>query len=258
MKTRKRILGLGPVLAGLLAVSGTSLHASGIHSSESDQGSKTRVLMMPLDSMDGLEVRSIRENGLEPVKTTADIVAFQGRRALRIINDPGVTAEGTGAGDQVIAIVNTSEFREGTIEADIAGLPRAGAPLGTPGFVGIAFRVQNHGSRYEAFYLRPGNSHSGDQLHRNHSIQYVSWPDFPWKRLRDESPGVYESYADIAAHTWIRMKIVVTRTTARLYINGADEPCLIVNDLKLGDSHGQVALYSSSDTEAYFSNLTIK
>jgi hypothetical protein len=208
--------------------------------------------------MDGLEVRSIRENGLHPVKTTADIVTFEGRRALRVINDPGVTAEGIGAGDQVIAIVNSSEFRDGTIEADVIGLPREGAPLGTPGFVGIAFRVQDHGSRYEAFYLRPGNSRSGDQLHRNHSTQYVSWPDFPWKRLRDETPGVYESYAALAPRGWIRMKVVVTGTSASLYINGAEEPCLIVNDLKLGESHGQVALYSSSDTEAYFSNLTIK
>ena len=45
---------------------------------------------------------------------------------------------------------------------------------------------------------------------------------------------------------------------AQLYVNEADQPCLIVNDLKLGESHGQVALWTGSDTEAYFSNLEVK
>ena len=48
------------------------------------------------------------------------------------------------------------------------------------------------------------------------------------------------------------------RDESQLYVNGADQPCLIVNDLKLGDLNGQVALWTGSDTEAYFSNLTVK
>jgi hypothetical protein len=54
------------------------------------------------------------------------------------------------------------------------------------------------------------------------------------------------------------MKIVVSGTKARLYVNGADQPCLIVNDLKLGERHGQIALWAHVATEAYFSNLTVK
>jgi hypothetical protein len=53
------------------------------------------------------------------------------------------------------------------------------------------------------------------------------------------------------------MKIVVAGTKAQLYINGAAQPCLIVNDLKLGDSAGQIALWAHPTTDAYFSNLTI-
>jgi hypothetical protein len=41
-------------------------------------------------------------------------------------------------------------------------------------------------------------------------------------------------------------------------VNGAEQPCLIVNDLKLGKGRGRVALWAGSDTEAYFSNLRIK
>jgi len=95
-------------------------------------------------------------------------------------------------------------------------------------------------------------------LRRNHSVQYISHPEFPWERLRKETPGVYEAYADLEPGAWTKIKIVVSGTKARLYINGADQPCLIVNDLKLGEAHGPIALWIAVDTDAYFSNLTIK
>ena len=63
--------------------------------------------------------------------------------------------------------------------------------------MGIAFRVEAQGTRYECFYLRFTNGRPDDQLQRNHSTQYVSEPDFRWQRLRKENPGVYESYVDI-------------------------------------------------------------
>jgi len=85
----------------------------------------------------------------------------------------------------------------------------------------------------------------------------VSQPDFPWQRLRDENPGMYESYVDLEAGAWTRIKIVVSGTKAQLYVNDAEQPCLIVNDLKLGEIHGPVALWTGSDTEAYFSNLKV-
>jgi hypothetical protein len=54
------------------------------------------------------------------------------------------------------------------------------------------------------------------------------------------------------------MKIVVSGTKAQLYVNGADEPCLVVNDLKHGDIHGRIALWAHTTTDAYFSNLQVK
>ena len=102
------------------------------------------------------------------------------------------------------------------------------------------------------------NGRADDQARRNHSTQYVSQPDFPWFRLRKENPGVYESYVDIEQKAWTKVKIVVSGTKAQLYVNGAAQPSLIVNDLKLGDGHGQIALWTGSDTEAYFSQLKIE
>ena len=46
-------------------------------------------------------------------------------------------------------------------------------------------------------------------------------------------------------------------TKARLFVHGAAQPCLIVNDMKLGDSEGAVALFVGPGTEGYFANLRI-
>lgn len=214
--------------------------------------------IMALDSLDGLEIQAVRENGLDPVKVKADVAAYRGRRAVRLLNDDSAIAKGNPSGGQSLAIVKGSDFKDGTIEVEVVGLPRAGSPPDTRGFVGLAFRVQDHGSRFEAFYLRFTNGRADDQFRRNHATQYVSQPDFPWFRLRQENPGVYESYVDIEEKAWTKIKVVVAGTKARLYVNGAAQPCLIVNDLKLGDTRGQVALWNGSDTEAYFSHLRIE
>jgi len=243
------------VLACVLAAGGKSVEAFGLHTGD-DHKTKMQVLALPLNSMDGLEVQGISGDGADPVKLLSAVTSYRGRRAVKIVNDDGPA--GGVSGGQVLAIVKSPAFKDGTIEAEIAGFPRQGAKPGTRGFIGIAFRVQDHGTRYEAFYLRMANGRADDQLQRNHSAQYVSHPDFPWNRLREEKPGVYESYVDLVAGEWTRIKIVVSGTKAQLYVNSADQPCLIVNDLKLGESDGQVALWTGSDTEAYFSKLTVR
>ena len=207
------------------------------------QDSKTITSTFRLDSTDGLEL----------VNTKAEAVDHLGKRAVHLVPVHGQEA-GDGA---MLAILTGSDFKDGTIEVDVAGAPRPGVAPDMRGFIGILFRAQSHGERAEDFYLRPTNGRADDQLRRNHSVQYESAPDFPWYRLRKENPGVYESYVDLEAGVWTRMKIVVAGTKARLYVNGADQPCLIVNDLKLGEGHGQIALWAHVATDAYFSNLTV-
>ncbi len=243
-----------PLLACLLVAGGENLHASGAGNLNDDAKSKTQGLTLSLESMDRLELQGINDESAEPVKFDAAPASYRGRRAVRIVN---IESPATQAGEQVLAIVKASDFKDGTIEADVAGVPREGAKPSTRGFVGIAFRIQDHASRYEAFYLRMTNGRADDQLQRNHSAQYVSQPDFPWQRLREENPGMYESYVDLVPGAWTRIKIVVSGTKAQLYVNNAEQPCLIVNDLKLGETHGPVALWTGSDTEAYFSNLKV-
>jgi hypothetical protein len=68
---------------------------------------------------------------------------------------------------------------------------------------------------------------------------------------------MYESYADMQAGEWTHMRIVVKGRDAALYINRAEQPCLIVHDLKQGDVEGGVALWIGSDTEGYFRDLKV-
>lgn len=215
-------------------------------------------ISLSLDSLKGLEVAAVPEPGTDPTRFRSEVAKYRGRRAVHILNNDTTMASSAPTGGQTLAIVQGSDFQNGTIEVDLVGMPRQGAPDDCRGFIGVAFRVQDHGARFEAFYLRFTNGRADDQVRRNHSTQYVSQPDYPWYRLRKENPGVYESYVDIEEKAWTKVKIVVSGAQAKLYVNGASQPALIVNDLKLGDTRGQVALWTGSDTEAYFSQLKIE
>jgi hypothetical protein len=185
---------------------------------------------------------------LETQKLNAAVATYQGKEANRLSDRDG---EGG------LALLKNPVFKNGTIEVELAGKPSAGSFAGARGFVGIAFRVQSGGSKYECIYLRPTNGRADDMLRRNHATQYVSEPEWGWERLRKEWPGVYESYVDLEAGAWTRYKIVVKGARAELYVHDAAQPCLIVKDLKLGDAAGAVALWVGPGTDAYFTNLKI-
>lgn len=150
------------------------------------------------------------------------------------------------------------DFTDGTIDVDVASELVAGAPAYARGFIGLTFRIDDEG-RFESIYLRPTNSTADDQVRRNHSVQYVAYPDFKFDRLRREYPEAYETYADLDLARWTHMKIVVAGDKARLYLDGKVQPALIVNDLKLGASQrGGVGVWLESGTVAYFRNLVIR
>lgn len=157
-----------------------------------------------------------------------------------------------------LALVRDLEFASGTIEVELAGAPDVGAGQDARGFVGIAFRVQEDRQTYDAFYLRPTNGRAGDQERRNHSVQYISHPEWPWNRLRKETPSRYESYVDLAPGEWTKIRIEVDGQRARLYVHGNEQPTLVVNDAKSGaDARGKVALWLEPGTVAHFRNLTV-
>ena len=188
-------------------------------------------------------VDGIREHGV-----TVSTGEYRGRKALRVLQP----ARGDG-----FAVLPDVDFQDGVIEADMA--IEITTPLfpGAPGFGGIAFRARDDVSGYELFYLRPGNATSVDQAKRNHSVQYVAEPGFSWPLLRRAWPSVYEAYAPLEAGAWTHLRIEVTGRDAKLFINGALQPTLIVQGLKGEDLTGLVALWGFPGQTTWFSNLRI-
>jgi hypothetical protein len=157
-----------------------------------------------------------------------------------------------------LALIDGLEFGDGAIEAEISGEAQTSVFEGARGFVGIAFRVQKDLRSYDAFYLRPMNGRANDQVRRNHSAQYISHPEWPWFRLRKEFPEKYESYVDLVPGEWTKIRIEVHGDQARLFVHGAAQPTLIVNDLKTGkDTRGGIALWVDIGTVAHFRNLVV-
>ena len=187
---------------------------------------------------------------LTPHKVKLESVDYLGKRAVKIIED-GQVPNG-----EAYAVVKDTAFHNGAIEVELAGLPAAGAASAARGFIGIAFRLQN--GQFEYIYLRPTNGRADDQIRRNHSTQYSAYPNFSFADARQQAPEKYESYVDLEPGVWTRYRITVEGTKARLFVHGASQPCLMVNDLKLGDSSGGVALWIGPGTEGYFSGLEIK
>lgn len=210
---------------------------------------------MGLTSVDGLRLHNL----------AADAVTLHGKPAMRLTQSQQTAARVAGLPPKErsrlnqLASIEGVEFSSGVIEAEIAGDVEPGAVAAARGFVGIAFRVQPDSVTYDAFYLRPTNGRAHDQERRNHSAQYVSHPDWPWFRLREETPSRYEAYVDLVPNEWVNIRIEVRGDNARLYVHDNPQPTLIVNDVKSGvDGVGGIALWIGPETVGHFRNLTVR
>jgi hypothetical protein len=194
---------------------------------------------------------SAKDQKMRNVK--AEQAQHKGRKALRVTD----AAPPNTSNDDRLLILAGTDFKNGAIEVELSGETLPTASGTARGFVGIAFHVANEGDKFECFYLRPTNGRADDQVRRNHSSQYISHPDFPWEKLRKEFPEKYESYVDLVPGEWTKVRIEVSGTKAKLYVHGASQPTLIVNDLKLGESSGAIGLWVGPGTVAHFSNLQV-
>ncbi len=200
-------------------------------------------VVIPLNSTTGLTLVGVR----------AAAVSYNGRDAVRLTVAPRPDAR---VGLVNLALIDGAAFGAGTIEVMVASTVAPDADTSARGFVGLAFHSASDASHFENMYLRPTNGRAPQQLRRNHAVQYESIPDYPWDRLRHDTPGQYESYADLQPGVWTKMRIVVDGTRAQLYVDDAPQPCLVVNDLKLGSGSGRIGLWIGPGTVGYFSRLS--
>jgi len=197
----------------------------------------------------------VKEADLQPVGVSMGSENVMGKDAIRVVKDPAVKE----FDEPTFARLKGTTFKDGTIEVKVFSRLLKDAPDFARGFIGIAFRINKDNTKFESIYVRPSNARSDDQLRKNGTNQYFSYPDFKFGRLRKESPGKYESYADMGLNEWIDFKIEVKGSKASLFVNGAKHPALIVNDLKHGpDLSGGIGLWVDVGTEGYFSDVKIK
>jgi hypothetical protein len=193
-------------------------------------------------------------SNLVPNKVNMQIHNAQGESIVRVVKDPAVKE----ADEPTFVRINNTNFKNGIIEVEVLSRLLPTASQTDRGFIGLAFRINDMNSKFEALYLRPTNGRAEDQVRRNHSIQYFSFPDYKYERLRKEDPEKYESYADMGLNEWIKMKIEIEGSQALLFLNNNKQPSLIVNDLKQGaDGSGAVGLFVDIGTDGYFRNLKI-
>ena len=146
--------------------------------------------------------------------------------------------------EKAMPILKDLRFESGTIEMDMA-LTRPN------GFIGVDFRVQGGGKRFERLYFRPGASATPNAIQYDpHFNGYSNWQVY--------NPPLHEGKATLPENgDWFHVKIDVARSKARVFVGGAQEPQLVVRELLSGSSAGAVGLWVSQ-ADAYFANITIR
>ncbi|AYB35530.1 hypothetical protein D4L85_13410 [Chryseolinea soli] len=190
---------------------------------------------------------------LVAVHVAMSVETLKGKRVVRVAKDSAVKE----VDEPTFVKLKGVEFKDGTIEVRVLSKLQPAAPELARGFIGVAFRINEDNSKFECIYIRPANGRDSNQVRRNHAIQYFSYPDYKFNRLRKEAPEQYESYADMGLNEWIKMKIVVKGQQAKLFLNENREPSLIVNDLKQDAEPGAIGLWVDVGTDGLFSDVSI-
>ena len=155
--------------------------------------------------------------------------------------------------DEGLVWLNNVSFSSGTIEMDIKG-----QDVFQHSFVGIAFHGVNDTS-FEAIYFRAFNFRTDDSTRKAHGVQYISLPQYPWQRLREQYNGIYEKPVDPIPDpdSWFHVKFVIKENEALVYVDNATTPCLKVKLLS-NSKKGKIGLYTADRSGGSFANLAIQ
>ncbi|MES2578469.1 MAG: hypothetical protein V4589_12725 [Bacteroidota bacterium] len=199
----------------------------------------------------------------EAVNTKAEIVNMDGVQVLKVERDliafpfDEKNLDASTDGPTYVKLTNIA-MENGTIEVKMLSRIMENSPFpAARGFIGVAYRVEQENKNFDAIYLRPSNGRADDQLRRNHTIQYFSYPENTFSRLRKEANGLYETYADIGLNEWIDVRIEFQDEKAVLYINNQKSPSFIVTKMLGTSKTGSIALWVEIGTVGYFKNLKV-
>jgi sugar lactone lactonase YvrE len=144
------------------------------------------------------------------------------------------------------AFLRDAAFENGVIEVDVA------MTGGTRGYPGVLFRVLSD-AEHERVYLRPHRA----PFYAD-AVQYVaafhgidSWQLY-------NGPG-YTAQATIPTDRWVHLRIEVSGSQARVFLDSAAAPVLVVRDLQHGRSSGGLGLNAGpadGSATAFFSDFS--
>ena len=194
---------------------------------------------------------------------TASVVEFHGEKVLKVKRDLKALPfdsghlEATVDNAQYVKLKNV-DFENGTIEVKVYAQIQNPSPfLNAQGFIGLAYRIAPDDTAFESIYLRPKAGRSDNQMFRNHTVQYFSYPNFKFDTLRKLAPNMYETSAPVSINEWITMRIEVNGQKAELFINNEKYSTMVVNPMKGSTRRGAIGLWVDIGTIGYFKDLKI-
>lgn len=206
----------------------------------------------------------LKNQEFELHNVTGEIVKFDGKKVLKIERDlnaipfDSTNIEATVDEPHYARLLGLDDFENGTIEVKMYSQLQNPAPYaGIAGFIGVFFRVKEDDSAFESIYVRPKVGRADNQRHRNHAVQYFSYPHFKFDTLRKTAPFHYEGSAPVALNEWITMRIEVNGETAEMYVNNLKYSSFIVDKMLGKHKKGFVGLYVDIGTIGYFRDLKV-
>ncbi|WP_447768410.1 hypothetical protein [Sphingobacterium faecium] len=193
----------------------------------------------------------------------ASVIDFRGEKVMKVERDLNKLAfdpqrlEAT-VDEPTFLKLKDLDLENGTIEVKVYSQIQDPSPFQfAQGFIGLAYHIKEDNSAFESIYLRPKVGRSDNQAFRNKTVQYFSYPDYKFERLRKEAPGKYETSAPVDIEEWISLRIELKDEKAYLFVNDAAYSTFVVNKRLGKEKKGSVALWVDIGTIGYFKDLRI-
>lgn len=196
----------------------------------------------------------LKKENFKAVHTAIQNEEWQGEKILRVVKAEKIME----FDENTYAKLIGSTFHNGVIEVKMLSRLLPDAPDFARGFIGIAYRINDDDTKFESYYVRPTNGRVDDPIRKAHGSQYFSYPKYTFAYFREHYITQYEAPVNIGLDEWITLKAVINNESAEFYINGAQKPTLVVEDMKHGAyQSGAIGFFVDIGTEAFFKDLKI-